>query len=30
MTFSGDFNVIDDENHMKSFYENYGLKNLIR
>ena len=29
MIFLGDFNVTDDEHHMKSFYENYGLKNLI-
>ena len=28
--FLGDFNVRDDENHMKSFCKNYGLKNLIR
>ena len=27
--FLGDFNVTDDEHHMKSFWENYGLKNLI-
>ena len=26
----GDFNVTDDEHHMKSFCENHGLKNLIR
>ena len=30
MIFLGDFNVTDDEHHMKSFCENYGLKNLIR
>ena len=29
MIFLGDFNVTDDEHHMKSFCENYGLKNLI-
>ena len=28
--FLGNFNVIDDEHHMKSFCKNYGLKNLIR
>ena len=26
----GDFNVTDHEHHMKSFCENYGLKNLVR
>ena len=26
MIFLGDFNVTDDEHHMKSFWENYGLK----
>ena len=30
MIFLGDFNVTDDEYYMKSFCENYGLKNLIR
>ena len=30
MMFLGDLNVTDDEHHMKSFCENYGLKNLIR
>ena len=30
MIFLGDFNVTDDEHHMKSFCENYGLRNLIR
>ena len=30
MIFLGDFNVTDDEYHMKFFCENYGLKNLIR
>ena len=30
MIFLGDFNVTDDEHHMKSFCENYDLKNLIR
>ena len=30
MIFLGDFNVTDDEHHMKSFWKNYGLKNLIR
>ena len=30
MIFLGDFNVTDDEHDMKSFCENYGLKNLIR
>ena len=30
MIFLGDFNVTDDEHHMKSFCENYGLNNLIR
>ena len=30
MIFLGYFNVTDDEHHMKSFCENYGLKNLIR
>ena len=30
MIFLGDFNVTDDEHYMKSFCENYGLKNLIR
>ena len=30
MILLGDFNVTDDEHHMKSFCENYGLKNLIR
>ena len=30
MIFFGDFNVKDDENHMKSFCQNHGLKNLIR
>ena len=30
MIFLGDFNVTDDEHHMKSFCKNYGLKNLIR
>ena len=30
MIFLGGFNVTDDEYHMKSFWENYGLKNLIR
>ena len=29
MIFLGDFNVTDDEHHMKSFCENYGLKNDI-
>ena len=28
--FLGDFNVTDHEHHMKSFCENYGLKNLVR
>ena len=28
--FVGDFNVTDDEHHMKYFCVNYGLKNLIR
>ena len=27
--FLGDFNVTDDEHRMKSFWENYALKNLI-
>ena len=26
----GDFNVTEDEHHIKSFCENYALKNLIR
>ena len=30
MMFLGDFNVTDDEHHMKCFCKNYGLKNLIR
>ena len=30
MIFLGDFNFKDNENHMKFFYENYSLKNLIR
>ena len=30
MIFLGDFNVTDDDHHMKSFCENYGLKKLIR
>ena len=30
LIFFGDFNVTNDEHHMKSFCENYGLKNLIR
>ena len=30
MIFLGDFNVTHDENHMKSFCENYDLKDLIR
>ena len=30
MIFLEDFNVTDDEHHMKSFCENYNLKNLIR
>ena len=30
MIFSGDFNVRDNEHHMKSFCENYGFKDLIR
>ena len=30
MMFLGDFNVTDDEHHVKSFCENCGLKNLIR
>ena len=30
MIFWRDFNVTDDEHHMKSFCENYGLKNIIR
>ena len=30
MIFLGDFNVTDDEHHMKSFCKNYGLKNLFR
>ena len=30
MIFLGDFNVTDDEHHIKSFSENYGLKNIIR
>ena len=30
MIFLGDFNVTDDEHHMKSFCKNYGFKNLIR
>ena len=30
MIFLGDLNVTDDEHHMESFCENYGLKNLIR
>ena len=29
MIFLGDFNVTDHEHHMKSFCENYSLKNLI-
>ena len=29
MIFLGDFNVTDDEHHMKSFWENYGLKNQL-
>ena len=28
--FLGDFNVGVNDNHMKSFCENYGLKNLIK
>ena len=30
MIFLGGFNVTDDDYHMKSFCENYDLKNLIR
>ena len=30
MIFLVDFNVNDNEQHMQSFFENYGLKNLIR
>ena len=30
MTFLRDFNVTDDEHHMKYFCKNYDLKNLIR
>ena len=30
MIYFGDFNVTDDKHHMKSFCENYGLKNLVR
>ena len=30
MMFLRDFDVTDDEHHVKSFCENYGLKNLIR
>ena len=30
MIFLGDFNVTDDEHHMKSFCKSYGLENLIR
>ena len=30
MVFLGGFNVTDDEHRMKSFCENYVLKNLIR
>ena len=30
MIFFGDFNVTDDEHRMKSFCENYSLKNLVR
>ena len=30
LLFVRDFNVTDDEHHMKSFCENYGLRNLIR
>ena len=30
MIFLGDFNVTDDEQHMKLFCKYYGLKNLIR
>ena len=29
MIFLADFNVTDNEQHMQSFFENYGLKNLI-
>ena len=29
MIFLEDLNVADDENHMKSFCKNHGLKNLI-
>ena len=28
--FLEDFNIVDDEHHMKSFCENYGLNNIIR
>ena len=30
LLFVRDFNVTDNEHHMKSFCENYGLRNLIR
>ena len=30
MIFLGDFNVTEDEHHMKSFCKNYYLKSLIR
>ena len=30
MIFLKDFNVTEDEHHMKCFSENHGLKNLIR
>ena len=30
MIFLGDFNITDNQRHMKTFCENYGLKNLIR
>ena len=30
MIFLEDFNVTEDEHHMTSFCEHYGLKNLIR
>ena len=30
MVFLGDFNVKNDEHHMKSFCENFGLKNITR
>ena len=30
MVLLGDFNVKNDEHHMKSFCENFGLKNITR